>query len=177
MDPVTDPLKPWRALDAQRDSLPLEVQAIFILICVESVLAMRPVPDPEGQEYVRAIWDSLARDRSALSEVAESLGSRPDLDDRDDIAALYYAVAALGGSHDGARWGADRLRDDAYRRIPEVADDRSFGPLGDDTAHDVVQDELRWQRSILDSLQTVGRAVDCARLRESARARRPIDRG
>ena len=152
MEWVDDPLAPWGALEAQRDALPLEDQAVFILICVESILSMHPARDAAGQEYLHAIWDAIDADRSELSTIAEALTQRPDIDDHDELAALLHAIEALRGSHDAAAWGARRLLDDAYERIPRDGSDAFFPPLADDTAHEVVQDELRWQRSVLASL-------------------------
>ncbi|WP_277210947.1 hypothetical protein [Isoptericola croceus] len=169
MELADDPLEPWRALEAVRETLPLETQAIFILLCVESRLAICQAPDGVGQGYLGAIWDSLDGDRSTLSTLSESLSDRPDIDERDELAALLHAIEALRGSHEAAAWGADRLRDDAYERIPRVGDDHLFASLGVDTAHDVVQDELRWQRSLLDAFRTDERVA--AGLRERARAR------
>lgn len=125
MDLVGDPLEPWRELDAERETLPLEMQAIFILICVESIVEMGSSPDPVSREYLRAVWQSVDHDRTRLPALAASLGGREDIDDRDELAALLYAVEALRGSHEAATWGAQRLRDDAYERIPRAR----FSPL------------------------------------------------
>ncbi|CAM3264580.1 hypothetical protein OCAE111667_00455 [Occultella aeris] len=174
MDSVDDPFAAWRALEAQREALPLETQAIFILICVESILSMRPTRDPAGQEYLRVIWDLFDGDRSRLPMVADTLEERVDIDDRDELAALFHAVRALRGSHEDAAWGAHRLLDDAYERIPRAVDQTSFPPLADETAHEVVQDELRWQRSVLESLSAADLAARIVYLRERARTRRGV---
>ncbi|WP_154794562.1 hypothetical protein [Occultella kanbiaonis] len=171
MDSVDDPLAPWRTLEAQRAALPLEDQAIFILVCVESILSMRPARGAAGQEYLHAIWDAIGADRSKLSTIAEALDQRPDIDDHDELAALLHAVETLRGSHDAAAWGARRLLADAYERIPRDGSDDFFPPLADDTAHETVQDELRWQRSVLASLSANDHAARIAHLREQARTR------
>lgn len=171
MEWVDDPLSPWGALEAQRDALPLEDQAVFILICVESILSMHPARDAAGQEYLHAIWDAIDADRSELSTIAEALTQRPDIDDHDELAALLHAIEALRGSHDAAAWGARRLLDDAYERIPRDGSDAFFPPLADDTAHEVVQDELRWQRSVLASLSASDHAARIADLRAQAQTR------
>lgn len=172
MDPVDKSLAPWRALEAQREALPLETQAIFILLCVESMIAMRPARDLAGQEYLRAIWDAFDEDRSRLPTLAHALEERVNIDDRDELAALLYAVGALRGFHADAAWGMRRLLDAAYERIPRAVDAAFFPSLADDTAHEVVRDELRWQRSVLESLGTEDVAPRIAHLRQRARARR-----
>lgn len=171
MDSVDDPLAPWRELEAQREALPLEDQAVFILICVESTLSMHPARDAAGQEYLHAVWDAIGADRSELSTIAEALAQRPDIDDHDELAALLHAVEALRGSREAATWGARRLLDDAYERIPRDGSDAFFPPLADDTAHEVVQDELRWQRSVLASLSASDQAARIADLRAQAQIR------
>jgi hypothetical protein len=171
MDSVDDPLAPWRALEAQREALPLEDQAVFILICVESILSMHPARDAAGQAYLDAVWDAIGADRPELSTIAEALAQRPDIDDHDELAALLHAVEALRGSHAAAAWGARRLSDDAYERIPRDGSDAFFPPLADDTAHEVVQDELRWQRSVLASLSASDQTARIADLRAQAQIR------
>lgn len=172
MKPVVDPLAPWSALEVEREALPLEAQAIFILVCVESILAMRPEPDPVAIEYLRVVWEAIEGDGSALPALADALESRVDVDDRDELAALLHAVGALRGSQEHAAWGASRLLDAAYERIPRPDDDVFLAPLADDTAHEVVQDELCWQRSVLEEVSVENLAARVTHLRARARTRR-----
>ena len=171
MDSLDDPLAPWRALKVRRQALPLEHQALFLLLCVERILSVRPAHDAAGQEHLQAIWDAIGADRSTLPTIAEALSQRPDIDDRDELAALLCAVATLRGSPEAAEWGADRLVDDAYQRIPRDGRHTSYPSLADDTAHIVIQDELRWQRSVLGSLSAPDHVARILALRAQARAR------
>ncbi len=99
---VDDPLAPRRELETRREAQQLEEEAVFILLCVESILSMYPARDAAGQECLHAIWDAIGADRSKLSTIAEALDQRPDIDDHDELAALLLAVEALRGSHEAA---------------------------------------------------------------------------
>ncbi len=88
--------------------------------------------------------------------VQEQLGQRADLDE-DDVAAVWYALGAVGGSADDAEWAAQRCVDAAFERISYYLEGATLArPLEVDTADPVVQAELRWQTMALDLLENEG---------------------
>lgn len=129
----------------------------------------RSISTPSGTRSAQTV--------QSFSTIAEALAQRPDIDDHDELAALLHAVEALRGSHAAAAWGARRLSDDAYERIPRDGSDPFFPPLADDTAHEVVQDDSAGsaQSSHHSAWATMQRESPTS-ARKHRRAARPVTR-
>lgn len=167
MDETEYPLSLWTGLEDRVGLLPLEVQARFVLICVEGVLWLAGTPDAADVQVLENVWQAQARP-SDLDALLQSLYERDDLDDRDEIAALAFAVSALLGSSVDGLLAVRRLSACAFDRMPYPAEAYHFRPLEEDAAHPVVMDELRWELSVAHTLETDPHAIDALR----ARARR-----
>jgi hypothetical protein len=160
VDDTEHPLALWTGLEDRVGLLPLRVQAHFALICIEGVL------------WLESVWQAQARP-SDLDALLQRLYERDDLDDRDEIAALAFAVSALIGSSVDGLSAVRRLSDSAFDRIPYPEGASSFRPLKEDAAHPVVMDELRWELSVAHALKTDPHVIHTLRARARSRSRPP----
>jgi len=169
VDETEHPLALWTGLEQRVGLLPLGVQAHFALICVEGVLWLAATPDVDDVHFLESVWQAQARP-SDLGALLQRLYERDDLDDRDEIAALAFAVGTLlGSSVDGLR-AVRRLSASAFDRIPYPEDASGFRPLEDDAAHPVVMDELRWELSVAQALEADPHVIDALRVRARSRS-------
>ena len=170
VDETEHPLALWTGLEHRVALLPLSLQARFALICVEGVLWLAGTPDVADVEILESVWQAQARP-SDLPALLERLHERDDLDDRDEIAALAFAVSALLVSSADGLSAVRRLSDSAFDRVPYPEGASSFRPLEEDAAHPVVMDELRWELSVAHALKTDPDVIHALRARARARSR------
>jgi hypothetical protein len=175
VDETEYPLSLWTGLEDRVGLLPLGVQARFVLICVEGVLWLAGTPDVADVQALESVWQAQARPPD-LEALLQGLYERDDLDDRDEIAALAFAVSALVGSSVDGLLAVRRLSASAFDRVPYPAEASSFRPLEEDAAHPVVLDELRWELSVAHALETDPHVIDALRARARRRAH-PQDQG
>jgi len=128
-------------------------QAVWLaLACAERLVSVDSADRHDAlREALDTAWDALRTGHTeGAAELAARLEERDDVDD-DPVAAATFALQAVAGRPEAARWGADRGIDDAYERVPHQPGVRvAFGPLDEDTASEVVQQELRWQLAAAD---------------------------
>ena len=128
-------------------------QAVWVaLVCAERLVSGDTADRHDAlREALDTAWDALrTRQTESAAALAARLEDRDDVDD-DPVAATTFALQAVAGMPEAARWGADRGIDDAFERVPHQPGVRvAFGPLDPDTASEVVQQELRWQLAAAD---------------------------
>lgn len=158
---MTNALWGWDEVERRIGLLAPERQAAFALACAEHLVTGERSPrQAELRSMLDQGWMALIDGTPAnLSHLRQVLEERDDLDD-DEVAAVAYALGAVSGSVDDARWGAGRGRDAAYGRVPYPEDARTFRPLEEDTQSPEVQAELAWQRSAVSQSEDAGSLAD-----------------
>lgn len=158
---MSDAPRPWEEVRARVRALPGDARAVFALAAAERLVAhSRPERDALRSALAVGWHVALNGDGQGQGQaVREELERRSDLDE-DDVAAVYSALGAAAGSAEDAEWAAQRCIDAAFDRVPYPEGRTVFRPLEVDTAHAVVQEELHWQTTALDLLESGGATPD-----------------
>lgn len=152
-------LTPWEEVRARVRALPSDARAVFAIAVTEHLVA-RFRPENDVLRSALSIgWQVALGGGGPLQTVREELERRSDLDE-DEVAAVYFALGAAAGSVEDAEYAARRCTDAAFDRVLYPDGAAAFRPLEVDAAHDVVQEELHWETTALDLLETGGVTPD-----------------
>lgn len=156
---MSDVPAPWEEVQARVRALPSDALAVFALAVAERLVAHSRPEHDELRSALAVGWGLALNGDGPWQAVREELEQRSDLDE-DDVAAVYLALGAAAGSAEDAEWAAQRGIDAAFDRVPYPEGLTVFRPLEVDTAHAVVQEELHWQMTALDLLESAGATPD-----------------
>jgi hypothetical protein len=146
---------PWDEIHARVRVLPMGARAVFALAVAERLVA-ESGPELGALRSALAVgWRVALHGDGEWQKMRDELERRPDLD-VDAVAVVYHALGAAAGSAEDVQWAVERGIDAAYDRVPYPEDVGVFRPLEVDTAKPAVQEELLWQRTVLDLLEESG---------------------
>ena len=156
---MSDALAPWEEVRDRVRALPSVAQAVFALAVTERLVARSRSENDALRSALSVGWHVALGGDGPWQTVREELERRSDLDE-DDVAAVYFALGAAAGSAEDVGYAARRCADAAFARVPYPDGAAVFRPLEVDAAHAVVQEELHWQTTALDLLETGGATPD-----------------